>query len=1081
MEATAETKGTLMTHASVDRAQAIPERPALPLIGHALGLLTGGDGHALLMKEVKELGPVFRIRAFGTETVFVCGLDPVAELSDESRFRKSLSPDLLEVRAFAGDGLFTAFNHEPNWRKAHDILMPAFSLGAMRGYHGTMLRVARSLIAKWDRAADAQAVDVPEDMTRLTFDTIGLCGFGYDFDSFGRERLHPFVDAMSRALAFTQDRVESIPGAELFKWKQAEQFRRDVKLMTSLVDEVVRQRRASGDTSTDDLLGRMLHTRDAVTGEPLDDVNIRNQVITFLIAGHETTSGALSFALYYLTKHPAALARAQAEVDALWGDTDAPDPGYGDIGKLTYIRQVLNESLRLWPTAPGFAVEPLQDTVIDGKYGVRKGETLTVYTPALHRDPAWGENVELFDPERFTPEQEEKRSVHLFKPFGNGERACIGRQFALHEATLLLGLLVHRYRLVDHADYQLKIKQTLTIKPDGFTLKPARRTSGERRPPTATTSGAPAERESPTARRATGTALTLLHGSNLGTYAGIARDLASDGDEHGFTPSVAPLDDCIGKLRDTEGPVVIVAASYNGRPTDDAAGFVASLEALDPGSLDGVRYAVLGVGDRNWAATYQRVPSLIDERLAAAGATPLLERGAADASGDFAGAVDRWTNDLWATLLERHGATAARTTAATEPADDQGVYELQETTESVTGGLAARHGVQPMPVLDAYELVDMDHELGRSKRFLRLRLPAGVTYRTGDHLAVLPRNPDTLVRRVADRFGLDLDRTVRLHARRRNRNTLPVDRPLTLRRLLTDFVELQDPATQGQVAVLADHTACPLEKRPLTELATADPDAFREQVTTAGRSVLDLLEHHRSCELPFTRFLELLPVLRPRHYSISSSAETSPGEVDLMVSLLAAPHRSGEGTFHGIASHHVQGVTAGDTLQARVLPCSDAFRLPEDPSVPVVMVSAGTGLAPFCGAILDRLHTRSTGTLLCYFGCDHPDVDYLHREELEAAETAGVVSMRPTFMYEPEGGVRFVQDRIARESGEVWAVLEAGGRVYVCGDGRRMAPAVREAFMTLYRENTGASGEEAATWMTRLCESGRYVEDVWTG
>ncbi|WP_030671784.1 bifunctional cytochrome P450/NADPH--P450 reductase [Streptomyces sp. NRRL B-1347] len=1076
-----------MTHASTIKptstatAQAIPERPALPLIGHALDIPSGADGLVHLMKEVKELGPVFRIRAFGSETVMVGGLDLVAELADETRFRKNVHGDLVEIREIAGDGLFTAFHHESNWQKAHDILMPAFSLGAMRGYHATMLDVARSLIAKWDRAAGAGPVDVPEDMTRLTFDTIGLCGFGYDFESFRRDAAHPFVDAMSRALAFTQTKGESIPGTEVFRWKQAEQFRKDAALMTELVDEVIRQRRASGDTGTDDLLGRMLHTRDARTGEPLDDVNIRNQVITFLIAGHETTSGALSFALYYLTKHPEVLARAQAEVDALWGDIDAPAPDYGDIGKLTYIRQVLNESLRLWPTAPAFAVEPIEDTVIGGVYPVREGETLMVLTPALHRDPAWGENVELFDPERFTPERESARPVHLFKPFGSGERACIGRQFALHEATLLLGLLVHRYRLLDHTDYQLTIKQSLTIKPDAFTLELARRTSAERRLPAAP-SGAPAGEDRPAGRRAAATALTLLHGSNLGTCAGLAHDLAADGDDHGFTTAVAPLNDRAGGLSPADGPVVIVAASYNGRPTDDAAEFVTWLEGLEPGALEGLQYAVLGVGDRNWAATYQHVPTLIERWLTAAGATPLLERGAADASGDFAGAVDRWTADLWTALLDRYG-TADGEAARPEPGPDeqQGLYDLEDATASVTGELAARHGVQPMEVLDAYELVDMEHELGRSKRYLKLRLPEGVTYRTGDHLAVLPRNPEALVRRVADRFGLDPERTVRLSARRRARNTLPVDRPLTLRRLLTDFVELQTAATPEQVAVLAEHTACPPERRPLAELAAADADAFREQVTAPGLSVLDLLERYRACELPFARFLELLPVLRPRHYSISSSAQAAPGEIDLMVSLLAAPHRAGEGTFQGIASHYVQDVRAGDTLQARVLPCGESFRLPSDDTVPVILVSAGTGLAPFRGAVLDRLHTGSTGTLLCYFGCDHPEVDYLHREEFETAGTAGAVSMRPVFSQAPENGARYVQDRIARESDEVWDVLEAGGRVYVCGDGRRMAPAVREAFMAVHREHTGADDEQAADWLAALIESGRYVEDVWTG
>ncbi|MEV5437451.1 cytochrome P450 [Streptomyces sp. NPDC052682] len=1073
-----------MTHETLRGTEPIPQRPGLPLVGHAFDIPAGADGLLYVMKEARELGPLFKLRVFGNEINFASGLDLVTELADESRFRKNVHPDLVILREIGGDGLFTAYNDEPNWRKAHDVLMPAFSLGAMRGYHATMLRVAHALLGKWDRAAGTEPVDVADDMTRLTFDTIGLCGFGYDFESFSRAEPHPFVTALSRALAFAQAKGEAVPGTELFRWRQAERFRADVQLMKDLVDDVIRERRARGDQSTGDLLGRMLHTPDPVTGEPLDDVNIRYQAITFLIAGHETTSGALSFALYYLTKHPEVLARAQAEVDALWGDTDAPEPDYGDIGRLTYIRQVLNESLRLWPTAPAYAVEPLEDTVIGGKYAVRKGESIQVLIPQLHRDPAWGENVELFDPDRFLPEREEERPVHLFKPFGNGERACIGRQFALHEATLVLALVVHRYRLIDHTDYQLKIKQSLTLKPDGFTLHLARRTSAERRLPTAAAGAArsaPAGRDRPAVRRATGTTLTLLHGSNLGTCAGIAHDLAADADERGFAPSVAPLDDAVGKLAAGDGPVVIVCASYNGRPTDDAADFVAWLEGLEPGALDGLKYAVLGVGDRNWAATYQRVPTLIDDKLTAAGATSLLERGAADASGDFAGTVDRWTGDLWSTLLERYG-TVGEEREADSPAEQEGgLYELEDATDSVTGGLAARHGVQPMEVLDAYELVDMRHGLGRSKRFLRLRLPDGVTYRTGDHLAVLPRNPDGLVQRVADRFGLDLDRTVRLRTRRRSRGALPVDRPLTLRRLLTDFVELQDAATREQVAVLAEHTACPPEKRPLTALAAAAPEAFDAQVTAAGRSVLDLLERYRACELPFESFLEMLPVLRPRHYSISSSAEAAPGEVDLMVSLLAAPHRGGEGLFRGIASHYLQTVHAGDTVQARVLPCSEAFRLPRDASVPVILVSAGTGLAPFRGAVLDRHHTRSTGTLLCYFGCDHPDVDYLHRAELEAAEAAGAVSMRPAFSRAPVDGARFVQDRIAKESDEVWAVLEAGGRVYVCGDGRRMAPAVREAFMAIYRRHTGADDEEATAWLAALIESGHYVEDVWAG
>ncbi|MYX40919.1 cytochrome P450, partial [Streptomyces sp. SID89] len=187
-----------MTQAPPTKPQAIPERPGLPLVGHALTLPGGADFLHHLMKEVKELGPIYQLRTFGEELVVVGGLDLVTELSDETRFRKAIGKDLSAVRPIGGDGLFTAYGDEPNWRKAHDVLMPSFSLGAMRSYHAPMLRVARSLIGKWDQA-DGGPVDVAADMTRLTFDTIGMCGFGFDFESFSRDRAHPFVEAALRS------------------------------------------------------------------------------------------------------------------------------------------------------------------------------------------------------------------------------------------------------------------------------------------------------------------------------------------------------------------------------------------------------------------------------------------------------------------------------------------------------------------------------------------------------------------------------------------------------------------------------------------------------------------------------------------------------------------------------------------------------------------------------------------------------------------------------------------------------------------------------------------------------------------
>lgn len=149
-----------------------------------------------------------------------------------------------------------------------------------------------------------------------------------------------------------------------------------------------------------------------------------------------------------------------------------------------------------------------------------------------------------------------------------------------------------------------------------------------------------------------------------------------------------------------------------------------------------------------------------------------------------------------------------------------------------------------------------------------------------------------------------------------------------------------------------------------------------------------------------------------------------------------------------------------------------------------MLIAAGTGLAPFRGVVMDRVAARAQGAelppALLYFGCDAPEADYLHAAELSAAEAAGAVSLRPAFSAAPVDGVQFVQHRIAAEADEVWKLLGTGARVYVCGDGARMAPGVRDAFRAMYRERTPGADDAAATaWLDELVGDGRYVEDVY--
>ncbi|MCX4767009.1 cytochrome P450 [Streptomyces sp. NBC_01275] len=458
------------------RLDRIPHPPRrVPLLGDVLG----ADRRTPIqdsLRYARQLGPIFRRKAFGREFVFVWGADLVADMADESRFAKHVGLGVANLRPLAGDGLFTAYNHEPHWQLAHDVLAPGFSREAMAGYHPMMLAVAERLTDRWDRElAAGRAVDVPGDMTKLTLETIARTGFGHDFGSFERDRLHPFVTAMVGTLSYAQ-RLNTVPSplAPLLLRAATRRNEADIAYLNRTVDDLVRTRRAaSGDG---DLLDRMLETTHPETGERLSPENVRRQVITFLVAGHETTSGALSFALHYLARHPDVAARALAEVDHVWGDAQAP--GYEQVAKLRYVRRVLDEALRLWPTAPAYAREATRDTELAGVHPIRRGGWALVLTPMLHRDPeVWGEGAERFDPDRFDAGAVRARAPHTFKPFGTGARACIGRQFALHEATLVLGLLLRRYQLRPDPSYRLRVTERLTLMPEGLKLHLERRTA----------------------------------------------------------------------------------------------------------------------------------------------------------------------------------------------------------------------------------------------------------------------------------------------------------------------------------------------------------------------------------------------------------------------------------------------------------------------------------------------------------------------------------------------------------------------------------------------------------------------------
>jgi cytochrome P450/NADPH-cytochrome P450 reductase len=1051
----------------------IPQPPAAPLFGHALSL----DRHAPiagLNALARELGPIFQLDMMGAKVVFVSGARLASELWDETRFDKAVRGPLARVRAIGGDGLFTAKTREPNWAKAHNILLAPFGGRAMHSYHPAMVDIAGQLVKKWERLNPDEEIEVVHDMTALTLDTIGLCGFDYRFNSFYRRDYHPFVEALVRSLE-TVMLQRGLPLEGLAMQGRLRAMKKDLAFMNGIVDALVSERREAGAGDKKDLLDSMLTGVDKQTGTQLDDLNIRYQINTFLIAGHETTSGLLSYSIYALLKNPEVLAKARAEVDRVFGgDLDAA-PSYAQVTQLHYVNQVLKESLRLWPPAPAIGLYPFNDEVIGG-YSIPKGATINVLIGPLQRDPeVWGPRADVFDPENFAPEAEAKRPAWAFKPFGNGQRACIGRGFAMHEAALALGMILQRFDLIDVHRYQLKLKETLTVKPEGLRIKARLRT--DRPAPVAAPAAAPtAPVQAPHARPSHNTPLLVLFGSNLGTAEEYAHRLAETAEINGFVTTLGALDDHVGpppKL----GGLVIFCASYNGAPPDNAGKYVDWLrKQAAPDAFGGVKYVVFGCGNSEWTATYQSVPRFIDEHISALGGERIAARGEGNAREDLDGQYEAWfagLRDVAARVFSLQAGLDRETRA--EP-----LYRVEALTPQSDNAAAASAGGEPMRVIENRELLNA---ADRSTRHIEIALPEGRGYRAGDHLAVAPRNDAALVAAVAERFDLKPESAIRLDAAAGRRPLLPVGVAVSVGKLLTDFVEIQSVATRKHVETLAEHTRCPVTKPKLQALA--GEEGYRAEVYAKRLSVFDLLRLHPACELPFAAYLEMPPLLQPRYYSISSSPLADGGRASVTVGVVRGPARSGLGEYRGVASNYLAARAAGDTMHAAVRETKAGFRLPDDPATPLVMIGPGTGIAPFRGFLRERAALRDKGGVLgpamLFFGCRRADEDFLYAEELNGYAARGLVDLHVAFSRAPNGPKTYVQDLIRREADAVWRLLEAGAIVFVCGDGARMEPDVKRALIEIHAAKTGAGAPASEAWMVAVGEAGRYVLDVWSG
>jgi cytochrome P450 / NADPH-cytochrome P450 reductase len=499
---------------------------------------------------------------------------------------------------------------------------------------------------------------------------------------------------------------------------------------------------------------------------------------------------------------------------------------------------------------------------------------------------------------------------------------------------------------------------------------------------------------------------------------------------------------------------------------------------------------VFGCGNSDWAATYQSVPRLIDEAQASHGGKRVFARGEGDARSDLDGQFESWFAALGQAAVKEFGLDSSFSRSA----EDAPLYSVEPVAPSAVNAVAALGGAVPMTIVANRELQNKSgaNASERSTRHIEVQLPPGMTYRVGDHLSVVPRNDPALVDRIARRFGFLPTDQVRLKAAEGRRAQLPVGEVVSVGQLLTDFVELQQVATRKQVQIMSEHTRCPVTKPQLLAYIGDDARAdalYRAMILSRRKSVYDLLEEFPACELPFPAYLEMLSLLAPRYYSISSApAYVLPGEggrCSITVGVVEAPATSGRGLYRGVCSNYLAGRREGESIFASVRETKAGFRLPDNQRTPIIMIGPGTGLAPFRGFLQARADLimgrgETLGPAMLFFGCRHPEQDYLYADELKACEEDGIVELFVAFS-RSEGPKTYVQHLLAAQKARVWELIEQGAVIYVCGDGSKMEPDVKAALMQIYRDCTGADADRAAQWIADLGAQNRYVLDVWAG
>lgn len=411
------------------------------------------DALNLYLKLAREYGDVARIRLLFTPLYFVSHPDGIRQILQKNHFNYDRNnPSIEPLRIFLGNSL--SLSDGAFWQRRRRLMQPAFHKQRIAGMATQMVQAGDTLLKHWENRANRdEPLDIYQEMTRLTLSIVGMTLFGLDLAAENPmgQAFKMLVQAMANYI-FLPFPALSVPTP------RNRRIRSTLNTLNTLIYDLIRERREQK-TDTGDLLSLLLATDE--NGSSMDDQQLRDEIITLFFAGHETTANLLTWVWYVLSQHPEAEQRLWEEIDTvLHGEY----PAVEHLSRIPYARMVINETLRLYPSVPGLLRHTRADCNICGYHIPANCQVMTnVY--ASHRHPAYWEQPEIFNPDRFSPDHPCQGARTAFFPFGSGPHLCIGSNFALMEAQILLTMIAQRYQLRLVPGQTVEPVQRLTIRP----------------------------------------------------------------------------------------------------------------------------------------------------------------------------------------------------------------------------------------------------------------------------------------------------------------------------------------------------------------------------------------------------------------------------------------------------------------------------------------------------------------------------------------------------------------------------------------------------------------------------------------